>query len=201
MAFLSCVSCQTVFEIDAGLLGPGGQQVRCSVCQHVWLASPDDIQDSLPAENRPAGRRGSQLIASLLILGLVFAGGFLFWARGPVSAALPALLPAYDLAGIPVQPDIESLAVEKLQASWQGDLLRLHGELVNKGKWINHAAPVRIIIHDKSGKKIEDVKVLPEAPVLAAGEASVFFAQITIVPDSEAEIIAAPIAERIDRLR
>jgi predicted Zn finger-like uncharacterized protein len=201
MAFLSCVSCQTVFEIDAGLLGDGGQQVRCSVCQHVWLARPEDMQNSLPEENRPVRPGRGRLLASLLILGFVFIGGFLFWARGPVSAALPVLLPAYDLAGIPVQPDIDSLAVEKLQASWQGNLLRLHGELVNKGKWINHAAPVRIIIHDKSGKKIEDVKVLPEAAVLAAGEASVFFAQITIVPDSEAEIVAAPIAERIDRLR
>jgi predicted Zn finger-like uncharacterized protein len=98
MAFLSCVSCQTVFEIDAGLLGPAGQQVRCSVCQHVWLARPEDMQDSLPEETRPARQRGGRLLASLLVLGLVFAGGFLFWARGPVSAALPALLPAYDQA-------------------------------------------------------------------------------------------------------
>lgn len=200
MAFLSCTSCRTLFEVDEGLLGEGGQQVRCSVCHHVWLARPADLTDALPDAGKSGRRRTGSLLAGLILLMLVFSGGFLVWARVPVSAALPALLPAYDLAGIPVAPDIRQLAVEKLQASYQGNLLRLHGELANKGSWTTHAAPVRIMIHDKSGQKIRDIEVVPEARFLPAGQSAVFFAQITLQPDSEAEIIAAPIARRIDRM-
>jgi predicted Zn finger-like uncharacterized protein len=33
---VSCPACQTQFNVDPALLGPGGRKVRCAKCAHVW---------------------------------------------------------------------------------------------------------------------------------------------------------------------
>ena len=41
---INCHNCETIFEIDKNKLAPNGQQVRCSVCAHVWTVSASDEQ-------------------------------------------------------------------------------------------------------------------------------------------------------------
>ena len=40
---LTCPQCKTVFRIDNTALAPEGQQVRCSVCAHIWSVSAPSI--------------------------------------------------------------------------------------------------------------------------------------------------------------
>ncbi len=38
---ITCHNCETIFQIDKSKIDQKGQQVRCSVCAHVWTVSPD----------------------------------------------------------------------------------------------------------------------------------------------------------------
>lgn len=38
---ITCHNCETIFQIDKSKIDPKGQQVRCSVCAHVWTVTPD----------------------------------------------------------------------------------------------------------------------------------------------------------------
>ena len=37
---LTCRHCTTIFRVDADLISQRGQTVRCSICHHIWVASP-----------------------------------------------------------------------------------------------------------------------------------------------------------------
>jgi predicted Zn finger-like uncharacterized protein len=54
---ITCHNCETVFQIDRAKIDPNGQQVRCSVCAHVWTISADDEPNrTLPKLNIDANR-------------------------------------------------------------------------------------------------------------------------------------------------
>lgn len=54
---ITCHNCETVFQIDKTKIDPNGQQVRCSVCAHVWTISADDEPErTLPKLNIDANR-------------------------------------------------------------------------------------------------------------------------------------------------
>ncbi len=38
---VSCPACQTQFNVDPALLGPGGRKVRCAKCAHQWRVGQD----------------------------------------------------------------------------------------------------------------------------------------------------------------
>ena len=42
---ITCHNCETVFQIDKTKIDPNGQQVRCSVCAHVWTVYVDNEQE------------------------------------------------------------------------------------------------------------------------------------------------------------
>ena len=39
---ITCHNCETIFQIEKSKIDPEGQQVRCSVCSHVWTVSFND---------------------------------------------------------------------------------------------------------------------------------------------------------------
>ena len=39
---IECQKCKSTFEIDANLIKPNGSKVRCSVCQHTFVAHPSE---------------------------------------------------------------------------------------------------------------------------------------------------------------
>ena len=54
---ITCHNCETVFQIDKTKIDPNGQQVRCSVCAHIWTVSADNEQErTLPKLNIDANR-------------------------------------------------------------------------------------------------------------------------------------------------
>ncbi len=49
---ITCNNCETVFQIEKTKIDPNGQQVRCSVCAHVWTVFADNEEErSLPKLN------------------------------------------------------------------------------------------------------------------------------------------------------
>lgn len=42
--YITCPSCNTSFLIDETQIGPNGRKVKCSSCQYLWLAMPNNIQ-------------------------------------------------------------------------------------------------------------------------------------------------------------
>ena len=46
--FLTCPHCTTIFRVDADLIPQDGQTVRCSICHHIWIASPVSPSASQP---------------------------------------------------------------------------------------------------------------------------------------------------------
>jgi predicted Zn finger-like uncharacterized protein len=41
-----CPNCQRGFQIEAGLLGPGGRRVRCVFCNKIWFDSASEAQEN-----------------------------------------------------------------------------------------------------------------------------------------------------------
>ena len=49
---ITCHNCETIFQIEKSKIDSQGQQVRCSVCAHVWTVSPDTENEiALPKLN------------------------------------------------------------------------------------------------------------------------------------------------------
>jgi predicted Zn finger-like uncharacterized protein len=71
---VQCEKCRTKFKLDDSMVKPGGSKVRCSLCKHVFVASPpeedpfeeaqtlavrrDQLEDTLTLESSPLGAAG-----------------------------------------------------------------------------------------------------------------------------------------------
>ena len=43
---ITCHNCETIFQIDKSKIAQKGQQVKCSVCAHVWTIFPDNEEET-----------------------------------------------------------------------------------------------------------------------------------------------------------
>ena len=43
---ITCHNCETIFQIDKSKIAQKGQQVKCSVCAHVWTIFPDNEEEA-----------------------------------------------------------------------------------------------------------------------------------------------------------
>ena len=43
---ITCHNCETIFQIDKSKIAKKGQQVKCSVCAHVWTIFPDNEEET-----------------------------------------------------------------------------------------------------------------------------------------------------------
>lgn len=192
---LTCDNCQTIFRIDSSKLNPSGQRVRCSVCAHSWVAAPvadiadnpDDVGETLRALRLPI----------FILLFLIVIGGALTTMRGVITAHLPGLMPAYDLVGLSIRPDLATLEIDDIDADYFGDVLRLKGGLANISGYRVHAAPLQVTVTDEAGLIIATSRVIPEARFIDAHDRTGFFVQLDMPPGQQAEISITPIAERL----
>ena len=114
---LTCENCETIFRIEAAQLTKAGQQVRCSVCKHVWAPELNDtlatepplIRDSLGVLKKP-------LIICAVIVGLFSLASF---NRDVISSYVPATISLYDMIGLTIRLNIDQLEVRDLKASFQ----------------------------------------------------------------------------------
>ena len=192
---LTCENCETIFRIEAAQLTKAGQQVRCSVCKHVWAPELNDtpatepplIRDSLGVLKKP-------LIICAVIVGLFSLASF---NRDVISSYVPATISLYDMIGLTIRPNIDQLEVRDLKASFQGDTLRISGQLANLGSLRTHAAPLQLSILDQDGVVLHSQRLNPSTAFLDGYGQSDFFIQLTIDDAKQAEILVEPLAIRL----
>ena len=192
---LTCENCETIFRIEAAQLSKAGQQVRCSVCKHVWAPEVEDVP---PAEAPLIRESLSVLKKPLLICGVIVAFFTLAsFNRDVISAYVPATIGIYDMTGLQIRPNIEQLEVRDLKASFQGDTLRISGQLANLGSLRTHAAPLQLSILDQDGVVLHSQRLMPSAVFIEGYGQSDFFIQLTIDDAEQAEIRVEPLAIRL----
>jgi len=192
---LTCANRETIFRIEAAQLTKAGQQVRCSVCKHVWAPELNDtpatepplIRDSLGVLKKP-------LIICAVIVGLFSLASF---NRDVISSYVPATISLYDMIGLTIRPNIDQLEVRDLKASFQGDTLRISGQLANLGSLRTHAAPLQLSILDQDGVVLHSQRLNPSTAFLDGYGQSDFFIQLTIDDAKQAEIRVEPLAIRL----
>ena len=196
---LTCENCETIFRIESAQLATAGQQVRCSVCHHVWAP---DIEERTNPENEILRESLSVLRKPLMICALVIATfSLLSFNRTLITAYVPSLIPVFDVTGLTIRPDISKLEVTDLKANFLGDTLRIRGNLSNKSALMTHAAPLQLSILDEDGVVLHSQRLTPDDAFIPAGSATEFFIQLTIEDATQAEIRLEPLALRLTASR
>lgn len=184
---LTCEQCKTVFRIDNAAMAPNGQQVRCSVCAHVWHVEGKGAIEP-PARNAVWDVVQKLRLPTALLLFVMLISGTLFSLRAPLTASFPGLIPSFNGAGLTIQPDLDILKIQNLQATYQGNLLRVRGQIFNSDSFTAHAAPLRMQVFGEDKKILASEKLFPEHDFIAAGQTTDFFIQKEVSGAYSAEI-------------
>ena len=207
----------TVFRVDADLIPQDGQTVRCSICHHIWVASPVPPY----ADESVALSDSGAIVASLLpgvtplsagrdrlknlwkpclvaVLAASLAGGVVM-NRSTITAYLPVLINGFDAIGLPIRPAVAQLQVAGLQASYVGDTMRLSGGLRNRGMWRTHAADLQVTVRGADGTIMQETVIRPDHDMIDAQAESDFFVQLAVEAGREAHVTLTPLANRIAR--
>ncbi len=184
---LTCEKCKTIFRIDATALGPVAQQVRCSVCTHVWKVTP---RPTLPGtDNRMLKETAAKLKwPALIFLIIMFVSALVYGFRGPITASFPVLTASFNSAGLSVVPDISVLEIRNLQAAYQGRLLRVRGEIYNKDRFTAHAAGLDMKVISRDGSILAAEPILPDSRYIEAGQSAGFFIQLEVEGAADADV-------------
>ena len=192
---LTCENCETIFRIESAQLKTPGQQVRCSVCKHVWAP---DVGAEDPVEPRLIRESFSILRwPVILCAALVLCVSLLSFNRGVITAYVPSTIGIFDMTGLAIRPDLDKLEIRDLKASYAGDTLRISGFLANISGLRTHAAPLQLTISDADGVMLHTQRMQPSQAFIEAGEATDLFLQITIEETEQAEITVVPLAIRL----
>ena len=184
---LTCAQCKTIFRIENAVIALEGQQVRCSVCAHIWHVSP-------PAQNLQSGRDvlGDTFhklrLPAVILLCVMLVSGALFSFRGPLTAQFPSLISYFNGIGMTIEPDLDVLEIRNLQATYQGDLLRVRGQIYNSDSFSAHAVPLQMLVIGEDKTIIASEKLLPEHKFIAGGGVTEFFVQTEISNAATAEV-------------
>ena len=214
---LTCPHCTTIFRVDADLIPQDGQTVRCSICHHIWVASPVPPH----ADESVALSDSGAIVASLLpgvtplsaardrlknlwkpclvaVLAAGLAGGVIM-NRGTITAYLPVLINGFDAIDLPIRPAVAQLQVAGLKASYVGDTMRLSGGLRNRGMWRTHAADLQVTVRGADGTIMQETVIRPDHDMIDAQAESDFFVQLAVEAGREAHVTVTPLANRIAR--
>ncbi len=191
--------------------------MRCSICHHVWTASPVSLSASQPVVQLvDGGVAGSPLrpVTALLVarnrlrhlwkpcLATVLAASLasgVIMNRGMITAYLPFLINGFDRIGLSIRPAVAQLQVVGLNASYFGDTMRLSGGLRNIGMWRTHAANLRVTVRGADGTIMQETVIQPDDDVIDSHAESGFFVQLAIDAGHEAHVTVTPLANRVYR--
>ena len=202
---LTCPHCATIFRVDGKLISMQGQSVRCSMCHHIWTATPistsGSTSGSTPATDlsRAQGRLKSlwkacftALLAAALLSSVIIH-------RGSITAYAPFLINGFNALGLTIRPALSQLQVVGLNASYTGDTMRLSGGLRNVGMWRNHAADLRVTVRGADGAVLHEITQSPDHDIINAKAESGFFLQLAFAGDTEMQVTVTLLANRVYR--
>jgi predicted Zn finger-like uncharacterized protein len=188
---LACPSCGTRFTVaDEALQRPGGRQVRCANCGHLWRHMPEpapplrlEPEASLaapseaPAMPPPAPRRrhgwvaGGWVILILVIAGAVAVAAL---ARREIVALWPPAARLYALAGMRPEPLGAGLEISRIVPTRTPDGLVIAGEIENKSSVAREVPRLRVVLRDAAQKAVQFKTIAPPKPRLQPGEVAHF---------------------------
>ena len=214
---LTCPHCKTIFRVDADLIPQDGQTVRCSICHHIWVASPVPLHADQSVVISGAGAVAAPLLPTVTplsaardrlknlwkpclvaVLAAGLAGGVIM-NRSTITAYLPVLINGFDAIGLPIRPAVAQLQVVRLQASYVGETMRLSGGLRNRGMWRTHAADLQVMVRGADGTIMQETVIRPDHDMIDAQAESGFFVQLAVEAGREAHVTVTPLANRIAR--
>ena len=214
---LTCPHCQTIFRVDADLITQDGKTVRCSICQHIWIASLVSLSAGQPVVQLADGEvAGSPRCAVThlsvarnrlkhlwkMCLAVVLAASLaigIIMNRSLITAYLPFLINGFDRIGLSIRPSLAQLQVAGLSASYVGDTMRLSGGLRNTGMWRTHAADLRVTVRGADGTIIQEMVIRSDDDVIRSHAESGFFVQLVVEAGHEAHVTVTPLANRVYR--
>ena len=193
---LTCENCRTIFRVDEKAIAPQGQQVRCSVCKHVWMV------ERKPLGAKPHGGLLRETVVRLrypavLIAVLMLVSGGLFSFRGPLTAQFPGLISSFDLAGLTIVPDPTVLEVRDLKADYHENLLRVRGVVFNTGDFRAHASMLNLRVVDIDGAELYQQMIKPDSYFIDTGQSIPFFVQLEVDGAKKANVTVEAVAERL----
>lgn len=206
---LTCPHCATIFRVDGELISMQGQRVRCSMCHHIWTATPISTLISIPvstsvstpATDLPMAQNRLKSLwkpcfAALLVAALLSS---VIIHRGSITAYAPFLINGFNTVGLTIRPALAQLQVVGLNASYTGDTMRLSGGLRNIGMWRNHAADMRVTVRGADGAVLHEITLSPDHDIINAKAESGFFVQLALAANSEVQVTVTPLANRVYR--
>ena len=206
---LTCPHCATIFRVDGKLISMQGQSVRCSMCHHIWTATPISTLISIPVST-PVSTPATDLsmaqnrLKSLwktcfaaLLAAALFSSVVIH--RGSITAYAPFLINGFNAVGLTIRPALSQLQVVRLNASYTGDTMRLSGGLRNIGMWRNHAADLRVTVRGADGAVLHEITLSPDHDIINAKAESGFFVQFAFAGDTEMQVTVTPLANRVFR--
>ena len=193
---LTCENCKTIFRVDEKAIAPQGQQVRCSVCKHVWMAERKSSSKKPHSGLLRETAMRLRLPAFLIALIILVSGG-LFSFRGPLTAQFPILISSFDLAGLTIVPDPSVLEVRGLKAQYRENLLRVRGVVFNTGDFRAHASMLNLRVVDKDGTELHQQMVKPDSYFIDTGQSVPFFVQLEVDGAKKASVTVETVAERL----
>lgn len=173
---LACPECQTPCGVVRAAQGPGGGQVRCHNCGHVWMPSGAAVKGA--ARLRMAAR-----VAALAAAAALIAGGALY-ARTGIARLLPGAAGLYAAVGYPVNlrgVEFRDVTVETTVEEGVS-VLSVRGHVVNVTKKSVAVPTIRFAVRD--GARVEIYRWLGEtdASELAPAESAAFLSRLASPP-------------------
>ena len=196
LMLLTCENCKTIFRVDEKAIAPQGQQVRCSVCKHVWMAERK-VVGKMPDIGLLSETAIRLRYPAFIILILMFVSGGLFSFRGPLTAQFPGLISSFDLAGLTIVPDPSVLEVRNLNFQYHEKLLRVRGVVFNKSDFRTHASMLNLRIVAEDGSELYQQKIKPDEYFIDTGQSVSFFVQLEVDGAKKANVIVEAVAERL----
>jgi predicted Zn finger-like uncharacterized protein len=188
---LACPSCGTRFNVaDEAVRRPGGRQLRCANCGHVWRHMSEEapplrvelepslapLPDEAPPRAPAPRRRHGWVAAGWLVFILLIAAAVVIAAvaRREIVAAWPPAARLYALAGVHPEPLGAGLEISRIVPTRTPDGLLIAGEIENKSTIEREVPRLRVVLRDAAQKAVQFKTIAPPKPRLQPGEVAHF---------------------------
>jgi len=174
---LTCVKCETIFKIDAGVIPRQGRRVRCTVCDHVWSAQPMPYPVP-PASPEPTPSSGQGKLIGFLAIIILLVGLGVY--RHTITAIAPVFTPIYQSLGMDISANLQAVEVQKLKAERQRNIIHISGDLANTSSWPVHAPQLHLVVSNAFGHSLQEETIRLDKGIIAAKEVLHFAHQLTL---------------------
>lgn len=200
---LTCPQCSTRYHVDPASLGSTSRRVRCSNCQHRWVAKPSpdaptvvELGTTEPhsgLRSRPGvpigkegGRGSASMVAWLVVLLVVLVVASAVIGRNEIVSGFPASATIYQKLGLPVTVQLglqfEAVSSKRLE---EGGVLILvvEGAIVNLSGQNRPVPPIRVTLLDAEQRPLQHEVFAAEDDHLDDGARTRFTARLVNPPD------------------